>query len=800
MAVLISEAWLKEWTAQDLSANDLAVQLTEAGLEVDDIQAVSALPDSIVIGQVLSAEPHPDADRLRVCQVRVAEGRVDSTTIVCGCPTVCAGIKVAVAQVGTVLPGGMSIESRPLRGITSSGMICSESELGLPETCEGIWILPEDAPLGQPIAVYLGQKDDTILHVDVTPNRGDCLSIRGLAQEISVLNRTPLNVPIALGTVNEPAVLPLDCAVEEGCVLYQAVRIEGVDMTAKLPSMLAQRLASSGQGSVNNVVDILNYVMFELGQPMHAFDADQVSGSLRVQWGEVGDSFTLLDGQMLEVNTDHLLITDDEKPLALAGIMGGLASSVTDKTHSIILESACFVPAVIAKTCRATGLSSESSFRFERGVDPALAGVGLHRASALIVEHLGGRQVAFGQTGQVPASKAIKLSIEDIERLLGIRMAEDVITACLDALSCTWSGSIQSGWVVTPPSHRYDLTLTEDLVEELLRLTGMNALPAVPQSIPCRPIPAHQTQQAEQRIRNQLTQLGLTEHVGYSFISSQQQQCVLGTSPHVVELENPLSLKMDVLRMSCWPGLLEAAQYNVARQRSSIRLFELGACFQLDSTGTVTSHRVISGLIYGAQSPLQWGLNQNPIDFYDIKGVCETLFSGVESCADWQVVPALVHHPALHPGQSGTVCVEGEQIGTMGMLHPQLMRQFKLSEPVGLFEIQLDILLEQTTAQVQPVSKYPGMRRDLSFMIDHTVEFDTVLKKIQENKTDDLQKVILFDIYQGKAVEQGQKSMTLALYFKAENRTLTDEVVSLQVERLTQILETSLSVIMREAS
>jgi phenylalanyl-tRNA synthetase beta chain len=800
VAVLISEAWLKEWTAQAVSADDVAVQLTEAGLEVDDIQAVSALPDSIVIGQVLSAEPHPDADRLRVCQVVVDEDVVEATTIVCGCPSVCAGIKVAVAQVGTVLPGGMSIESRPLRGITSSGMICSESELGLPKTCEGIWILPEDAPLGQPIAVYLGQKDDKILHVDVTPNRGDCLSIRGLAQEIAVLNRTPLNTPIPLDTVNETAALPLEYAAKDGCIVYQAARIEGLDMTAKLPDILAQRLASSGQGSVNSVVDILNYVMFELGQPMHAFDADQVSGSLKVQWGEVGTSLALLDGQMLDVKTDHLLIVDDEKPLALAGIMGGLASSVTDKTQSIILESACFVPTAIAKTCRTTGLNSESSFRFERGVDPGLAGMALRRASALIVEHLGGRWVAFGQLGEVPALKQIKLLIEDIERLLGIRMAEDVITACLDALSCTWSGSIQSGWVVTPPSHRYDLTLTEDLVEELLRLTGINALPAVPQSISCRPIPANQTQQAEQRIRNQLTQLGLTEHVGYSFVSSQQQQCVLGTSSHLVELENPLSLKMDVLRMSCWPGLLEAAQYNVARQRSSIRLFELGACFQLDAEGTVTSHRVVSGLMYGAQAPLQWGLNQTPIDFYDIKGVCEIVFEGVVSCADWQVVPIQPHHPALHPGQSGTVCVEGEQIGTIGMLHPQLMKQFKLPESVGLFEIQLDALLQQTIAQVQPVSKYPGMRRDISFMIDHTVEFGIVFKKIQENKIDNLQKVILFDIYQGETVKQGQKSMTLALWFKAENRTLTDEVVSPQVEQLVQILETSLGVIMREAS
>jgi len=802
VALLISEAWLKCWTNTDASTDALAVQLTEAGFEVDNRVPQAVLPSSIVIGKLMSVTAHPNADRLNVCEVQLnSDPSIPTVTIVCGCSTVCEGIKVAVAQVGTVLPNGIEIESRPLRGVQSSGMICSRVELGLPSCQSGIWMLPEDAPLGQSISSYLNQVPDTILHVDVTPNRGDCLSIRGLAQELATLEGGDLMLPSEIKVPSFSKLQTLAFEVKDtACLKYHLMQMNSIDMTRSLPDWLIQRLLSSGQTSVNPVVDILNYVMFEYGQPMHAFDRAQVKGTLSVQKGLKNKNFELLNGECIDLDPDYLMIVDEAQPLALAGVMGGCAAAVTEATESILLESACFSPKVIARMCRSTHLHSESSFRFERGVDPALVEMALNRAADLIQTYLGGVPTHLGAIESISKPVEISLTSAAIERLLGLDMEASVITDRLKALNCDYTGSPEIGWQVCPPSYRYDLIQTEDLVEEMLRLEGMHALPSVPQSIPAQLPVLPPVYRIEQTLRQRLIALGFSEHVGYSFVDERQQIKVCGDAKAAVRVLNPISSKLNVMRQSCWTGLLEAAEYNLARQKTEIRLFEIGACFDFDDSGALIEHRVVSGVLLGMRSELQWGLPPEPIDFYDVKGICEVVLKDLLPSADWNIEPIDALIKALHPGRAAHICDANQDvIGSFGLLHPQLMSQFKFTNPVGVFECRLKPMSIQSLQQTVMVSKYPSMRRDLSFIVDESIVFSDILDFIQENQIKYLQKVKLFDIYQDVDVDQSRKSIALALWFQSSDQTLTDDQISQILGDLVEMLKDAFNIEMRES-
>ncbi|MBF0255288.1 MAG: phenylalanine--tRNA ligase subunit beta [Gammaproteobacteria bacterium] len=788
-----SEAWLREWVDPPVDTRTLAEQFTMAGLEVDVLEPAAPAFSGVVVGEVLQREQHPDADKLGVCQVNVAQA--EPLQIVCGASNVAAGMRVPVALVGAVLPGDFKIKPAKLRGVASAGMICSAKELGLAEVSEGIMPLPLDAPIGADLRDYL-QLNDQIIELDLTPDRGDCLGLRGLAREVSALNRVEIKMA-------DPTAVPPSCddrvavAVNavEACPRYACRVIRNLNTQVETPLWLRERLRRSGIRSIDPIVDVTNYVLIELGQPMHAFDLAKLDGGIQVRLAQPGERLTLIGGKEIDLAADNLLIADAAKPLALAGIMGGADSAVGATTRDILLESAYFSPMALTGKARALGLHTDSSHRFERGVDPSLQLLALERATALLLQILGGEAgpVVDCQQSEPVTRPKILLRRQRIGRLLGIAVADSVVVDCLQRLGMVVE-PVSEGWWVQPPASRFDIGIEVDLIEEVGRIYGFeqipSAVPRVPMNMELRP----EQEFDLERARDRLASLGYQEVITYSFIEPSRAQAIL---PDVepIALANPISSDMAVMRTSLWPGLIATAKHNLARQQSRVRIFECGLQFQRQA-GEIEQTPMLAALVTGEVAAEQWGAVKREVDFFDLKADCEALLALLGEAASIRFEPC--SHPALHPGQAARIMRQGRLLGHLGMLHPAVAEAFDLERNLYLLELRLPEIRQTGLPKFTPLTRFPSIRRDLALVVDQKVDYLSIEACIREHASEILQDIILFDVYTGEKIDSGRKSLALGLILQDSSRTLTDQEVDDFVAHIVQELSAGLDARLRD--
>lgn len=790
-----SEAWLREWVNPPVDTQTLAEQFTMAGLEVDAVEPAAAAFEGVVIGEVNQKEPHPDADKLSVCQVDV--GAEDALQIVCGAKNVVAGMRVPVALVGAKLPGDFKIKKAKLRGVPSAGMICSASELGLAESSDGIMPLDADAPIGMDIREYLSL-DDAIIELDLTPDRGDCFGLRGLAREVSAMNQVGITEH---GSITVPAeceeMLPVDMAAPEACPRYACRVIRNVDPTAETPLWMQERLRRSGIRSIDPIVDVTNYVLIELGQPMHAFDLAKIDTWVRVRFAAEGEKLTLLDGKEIELSTDNLVIADEQRPLALAGIMGGADSGVAPDTRDILLESAFFTPQAIIGRARALGLHTDASHRFERGVDPTLQARAIERATGLLLEIVGGEPgpVVDRQQGDPAAKESILLRRKRIGRLLGVEIPDDTVEDCLQRLGMELD-EVVGGWQVMPPASRFDISIEADLIEEIGRIYGYERIPSTVPKVPMTMALRPERELDLERVKDRMASLGYQEVINYSFISPETAKALI-PSKEAIPLANPISTDMSVMRTSLWPGLIDCARRNFARQQSRVKVFECGLQFH-DLDGEIQQQPVLAALTAGDVLDEQWGQNRRETDFYDIKADYEALLAmlGLEKSGVLAFESA--EHPALHPGQCARVTLNKEPVGHLGMLHPRLAEEFDLDHNLFLMEILLPAIRFGGLPAFQPLSRFPSIRRDIAVVVDRKIDYRAVEDCIREHGSEILRDIILFDVYTGDRVDSSRKSLALGLILQESSRTLTDQEVDNVMARIVQGLTEKLDARLRD--
>ena len=779
-----SENWLREWVDPSIDTQQLVDQLTMAGLEVDAVEPVAGDFDGVVVARVLSVEPHPDAERLRVCQVDFGEN--EPVQIVCGASNVRENLKVPMAKVGAMLPGNFEIKKAKLRGVPSLGMLCSEKELGLAEQSSGLMELPDDAPVGEGVRSYLCL-DDQSIEIDLTPNRSDCLSILGVARELSALNECEIKVPeLATQPVVTDERVSVSLEAGSSCPRYVCRVVRDVDVKSQTPVWMVERLRRSGIRSLGPVVDVTNYVMLEMGQPMHAFDLDKLKGGIKVRMASPGECLTLLDGKLIELSDDSLVIADQEHPLALAGIMGGEASSVVDDTQSILLESAFFAPEIVAGKARRFGMHTESSHRFERGVDPDLQVRAMERATELLVAIAGGRAgpvVEGVVSGFSPKREPIALRKARIGRLLGIELDDDQVVNILRRLEMDVVSS-REGWMVTPPAFRFDISLEADLIEELVRIYGYNKLPRTRPRYQPEMQPRSESERSLAGVRRQLLSRGYYEAISYSFVDPQWQK-LLDPERQTIKLANPMSSEMSVMRTTLWVGLLKALEHNLNRQQQRVRLFETGLRFIEDENG-LDQQPMIAGVLCGSVYPEQWALPHRDVDFFDVKGDIEFLLA---SAGNSGLTFSASGHPALHPGQSAAIAQNGRIIGVFGALHPQVENALGFNTRVFVFELELGAVISASVPAFEGLSKFPETRRDLAMVVDDSVTCEALLDAIRGMGSGILQDVQVFDVYSGNTIDSGKKSVALGLILQDFSRTLTDHDIDREVDRIISVLE-----------
>ncbi|MGE4532218.1 phenylalanine--tRNA ligase subunit beta [Halomonas sp.] len=776
-----SEQWLREWVSPQLGTQALADQITMAGLEVDAVAPVAATFAGVVVAEVLERTPHPDADKLSLC--RVDDGSGEPVQVVCGAPNVAAGQRVPFARVGAVLPGDFKIKKAKLRGQESRGMICSASELGLEEeTSPGILELPGSAPVGEDFRAWLGLDDHTI-EVDLTPNRGDCLSLKGLAREVGVLNRLPVTGPevVAVPATHDET-FPVRVEDGERCPRYLGRLIKGVDVAAETPLWMVERLRRGGVRSIDPVVDVTNYVMLELGQPLHAFDRANLHGAVIVRLAREGERLVLLDGQEVSLDASTLVIADERGPLAIAGVMGGEHSGVSAETRDIFLESAFFTPLAVAGQARTYGLHTDASHRFERGVDPLLAREAAERATALLLEIVGGEAgplVEVAHAEHLPASRRVMLRAARLEQALGKALPAAEVGEILERLGLVVEAG-ESGWEAAVPSWRFDLAIEEDLIEEVARIHGYNRLPVRRPQARLGLRPDHEARTPLGRLRRQMVARGYQEAVTYSFVAPELQKALLPEAVSPV-LANPISSDLSVMRASLFPGLVRALQHNLNRQQSRVRLFETGLVFrgELDDLAQVP---MLGALACGARDPEGWAAGRERVDFFDLKGDLESLLAMGGEADAWRFEPA--QHPALHPGQSARLLHRGEEAGWIGTLHPAVRAELGLKVDAVLFEVRLDALTQGRVPAFTPLSRYPEVRRDLAFLVDEDLPVQALLDTLRGQAGEWLGECRLFDVYQGKGVPEGRKSVALGLTWQHPSRTLNDEEINELVDAI----------------
>lgn len=790
----VSEQWLREWVDPPVGTKELAEQLTMAGLEVDSIEPAAGEFASVVIGEVLEVAPHPDADKLRVCRVEAGQG--EALQIVCGAPNVHQGMRAPVALVGGRLPGGLKIKKAKLRGVESFGMLCSARELGLSEEHAGLMALPADAPVGTDIRDYL-QLDDSIIEVDLTPNRGDCLGIAGIAREVALLNdceTTPPEIAPVVAAVDDT--FPVTVAEPAACPRYLGRVIRAIDPEAVTPLWMQERLRRGGIRPLGPVIDVTNYVLLELGQPMHGFDLARLRDGIEVRLARPGERLVLLDGREVELAADSLVIADGSGPLALAGVMGGEASGVGEATRDLFLECAFFDPLHIAGRARAYGLQTDSSYRFERGVDPELQLRALDRATQLLLAICGGRPgpvIEVTSDAHLPRRPAIRLRSERIRRLLGFELKAAEVAGILEGLGCAVDAE-RENWSVIPPSHRFDLAIEADLIEELGRVHGYNRLPSRAPAGRLQMTPQREEQVTLNRLRLSLVERGYREAITYSFVDAELQRR-LEPGREAIPLANPISADLAVMRSSLWPGLLGALGHNLRRQQERVRLFESGLNFILEDN-EIKQESYIAAVACGRPVPEQWGAANANLDFFDAKADLEALLRP-GGCFDAFSFEA-AQHPALHPGRSARILRDGQPVGWLGTLHPRHAEELELPADTQLFELEIAAVTAGRKATFEPISRYPAIRRDLALLVDEAVPADAVAERIRQAAGETLKELRLFDVYQGKGVETGRKSIALGLILQDSSRTLTDQDVQAVVDEVTTALQRDLGASLRE--
>ena len=780
-----SENWLRSQVNPALSSDELSHVLTMAGLEVEELEAVAPEFSNVVIAEILSAEKHPDADRLQVCTVNV--GQAEPLQIVCGAPNARAGLKAPCALVGASLPG-FEIKRAKVRGVESFGMMCSAKELGLAEESNGILELPADATVGKSIREYF-DLDDKLFTLKLTPNRSDCLSITGVAREVSALTATPhqaLAIPATPVTHKDQKTIRVNDAAD--CPRYTGRIVHNVNAAAATPDWMKQRLERSGLRSISAIVDITNYVLLELGQPMHAFDLAKLKVDIVVRLANTGEQIELLNQQTIKIEPDFLVISDDSGPLALAGIMGGAASSVTPDTTDIFLESAFFSPAIIVGKARRLGFSSDSSYRFERGVDFAATELAMERATQLVLEICGGSAGPITEVlSELPLRFPVALRLQRLHRVLGITFEAADIANLLQRLGMPFKQD-QDTFTVTPPSWRFDITIEEDLIEEIARLHGYdNILPQAPEAS-MQMLPAMESRRSENAIRQFMAGRDYQEAITYSFVEASWERDLAGND-NPIKLRNPIASNMSVMRSTPLGGLLDALTYNLNRKQSRVRLFEIGACFAADGT-SYSQQNKLAGLCYGDAEPEQWGADSRSIDFFDVKADIEALTGN-------SVTFTAAQHPALHPGQCAQILLQDRPIGVLGSLHPRLQQQHDLPRSTVLFEMDLEALLTVRMPQFTEVPKFPPIRRDLALVVDESVTVQAMLDAMKSVADNVVSEVALFDVYRGKGIDQGKKSLAFLVLMQDTQKTLTDEDADTAITKMVAVLMQQFGAVLR---
>jgi phenylalanyl-tRNA synthetase beta chain len=785
-----SERWLREFVDPPQSLDELARVLTMAGIEVEAIEPVAPAFDKVVVGEVLEVAKHPNADRLSLCRVDV--GRGAPLAVVCGAPNVAAGMKAPTALVGAALPGGLRIQATVVRGVQSNGMLCSAKELGLSTDHSGLLELAAGARVGADVRAVL-DLDDRLITLKLTPNRGDCLSVRGLAREVAILTEAPLKLPPApavKAALAERREVRLNAG--EACPRYDGRIIRGVDARARTPAWMATRLERSGLRTISPLVDVTNYVMLETGQPLHAFDDRKLEGAIVVRFARAGERLRLLNGQDVELAPDLLVIADERKPVALAGVMGGEATAVSEATTDVFLESAHFSPAAVAGRARRLVLASDAAFRFERGVDFAGTLDALERATALVIDVCGGKPGPVGETAsKLPERRPVRLRTARASKIVGVSFTDVQIDGLLKRLRLEHSGA-RGEFTVTPPTYRFDLEIEEDLVEEVARLFGYDNIPTRAPRAPLAMLADPESRRGLPELKRLLADREYFEVINYSFVDSAWERDFCANDDPV-ELANPIAAQLDVMRSSLAAGLVANLRANLARKLERVRIFEAGRCF-LRSGGKDDARdpaRAVPGflqpmrvgaLAYGPALAEQWGAAKRRVDFYDVKADVEALLAPRSAA----YVPS--EHPALHPGRSAAVVLEGERIGWVGELHPRWQQKYELPHPPALFELDVGTLLDAGMPAYKPVSNYPPVIRDRSMDVDENVPASALLDEMNRSRPPVVQEIRLFDFYRGPGVENGKKSLAFRVVMQDTAKTLTDEEADAAMAQLTELL------------
>ena len=774
-----SEHWLRTLVDPPLDSAALAHRLTMAGLEVEERTPAAPPFSGVVVARVLEVARHPNADRLTVCTVDA--GQRSPLAVVCGAPNVVAGMTTACALVGAKLPDAVEIRAASVRGVASQGMLCSAKELGLSEDASGLLALDSALKPGKELRAAL-DLDDALLTLKLTPNRADCLSILGVAREVAAVTGAKLTPP-PLARVPTTSKRLRRVRVEDStaCPRFCARVIEGIDPQAPTPEWMRRRIERSGIRCISAVVDVTNYVMLELGQPLHAYDDARLEGDIVVRFPHKGEKLTLLNGQTLTLDPDLLLVADERKPLGLAGIMGGEHSGIADTTTTVFLEGAFWNPAVIQGKARRLGFVTDAGYRFERGVDFANAPTAVERASQLIVEICGGRAgPPVDVHGKLPARKPVRVRANRVERLLGVRIPAATIKKIFTRLGLK-PKQTGANFVCTPPSFRFDLAIEEDFIEEVARLYGYESIPAARPSRPQAFLPEPEELRPAAALRARLVDRDYQEVITFSFVSS-AWETALGSDPPPVKVLNPMASHLDVMRTTLLGGLLDTLRTNVSRKLDRIRIFEVGRCFTRSADGYEQPLR-IGGLAYGPAAPEQWGEAKRAVDFFDVKGDIEAL------ALPLRVTTGAAPHPALRPGRSARVLVEGEAAGWIGELHPRLLPAFELPTAPIAFELSLECLAMLPLPRARPASKLPVARRDLAVVIDKDIPVQTVLDALIAAKPPPVDKVALFDLYRGQTVSPDKKSLAILVLMQDTARTLTDTEIDAAVADLLRIIE-----------
>jgi phenylalanyl-tRNA synthetase beta chain len=791
-----SESWLRTLVDPKLSSDELAHLLTMSGLEVEESRAVAPPFSKVVVGQVLSVEKHPNADKLRLCQVDIGDGK--PLDIVCGAPNVTPGMKAPCALVGAKLPGAggatLEIKAASVRGVESAGMLCSARELGLSEDHGGLLELDAAAPVGANIRDALAL-DDRIFIVKLTPNRADCLSVLGVAREVSALTGAPLKLPdITPVPAAGKATFPVRISAPDGCGRFTGRVMRGVNAKAPTPEWMKQRLERAGQRSISALVDVTNYVMLELGRPLHVYDLDKLSGGIDVRFGRKGEQLKLLNEQTVELDADVLAITDASGPIGLAGIMGGDSTKADLDTRNVFLEAAFFYPQAIAGRARRFNFTSDASHRFERGVDFDNNVAGIERASALIAQICGGEPgPVVDVVAKLPERRPVTMRVARATKILGVAVSAEEIAghfAKLGFVARREGTGANESFVVTPPSYRFDIEIEEDLIEEVARLHGFDRIPANPPVAASAMRAVPEGRRSLHDLRDRMAAADYQEVVNYSFVEESWEKDFAGNL-NPIRLLNPIASQLAVMRSSLLGGLVANVRYNLNRKVERVRVFEVGRAFMRDATvvdadldvAGVRQPMRIAAAAFGPADDEQWGVSKRSVDFFDVKGDLENLLAPAE--LQFEALP----HPAFHPGRSARVLLGGVEIGWLGELHPGLQSRYELPAPVVLFELAADPVLDRALPKYEEISKFPPVRRDIAVVVEESIAVQAMLDRLMQSRPLIVHAISAFDVYRGKGIENGKKGLAFRVLLQDTQKTLTDAEIDGVISTLLSVLK-----------